>query len=227
MQYLGARRTLLHRHITVVAPSNPVLSFIGEVAATNGGGFMTASTVPIGSASASRRVIVAVSYDNGTSPSVVSSATIGGVSAVVNVAADDTIQSNSGVAIFSAIVPTGTTATIVANGPSTAGIFAVYTVDNSTLTSGTPTTGSSVYAGTNLTTMTTSLTASAGGFVITAWNSSGGTHSPYITPSATQDFTSADTAVFSQTGISAGAITPTITITGGGVSWAMASASWR
>lgn len=66
------------------------------------------ASVGIGSADSTRRVIVAVHWGNSAARTL-SSATIGGVSATIHVQSSSTAR---GVAIISALVPTGTTATI-------------------------------------------------------------------------------------------------------------------
>lgn len=73
----------------------------------------TFTSAAIGVADASRRVVVAVHWGQATNNRTLSSATIGGIAATIH------SQSNpanlASVAIISALVPTGTTATIVIN----------------------------------------------------------------------------------------------------------------
>ena len=66
----------------------------------------TFSAQPIGAASATRRVVVGVSR---RLPRAINSATIGGVSATIDA---DASASNNRVSLISAVVPTGTTATV-------------------------------------------------------------------------------------------------------------------
>jgi hypothetical protein len=68
----------------------------------------TFASQPIGTASATRRVIVSISTN---STRTISSVTIGGVSATID--ATNTLSGTGHVAIASAVVPTGTTASVV------------------------------------------------------------------------------------------------------------------
>lgn len=70
----------------------------------------------IGDAAADRRVFLAVHWVEGSTHRTISSATIGGVSATIHIQEGHSGGvTGFGVAIISAIVPTGTTATVVVN----------------------------------------------------------------------------------------------------------------
>ena len=121
----------------------------------------TASGVNIGSAFSSRRVIVFAWGGAGNTD--VASATIGGIAATTPIV----VGTNVRISVFSAVVPTGTTANIVL---TMTGAFygssgiQVFTCDDSLLTSATP-----VMTGANasgVTTISGSVTTLAGGFVV-------------------------------------------------------------
>jgi hypothetical protein len=129
----------------------------------------TFSSQAIGTASTTRRVVVAVhcGRDTGASPSL-SSATIGGVSATIHAT-----QSGSGggfygyAAIISATVPTGTTADVVLNLSATSYWAGITVIAIDGLNSTTPTataTDNTLSSGV----LSNSLTWSADGFVIAA-----------------------------------------------------------
>jgi hypothetical protein len=158
----------LHRPPAGVGP--PVLTFAGTLTGgSNVGSATTFTSASIGTASGftTRRIIVAISCNNLNGGVV--SATIGGISATVHVT---TSTSNGDAAIFSADVPTGTTATIVVTQGGTAFspvVGGIYSVDDALLVSTTPSTSSANTAGaTSLT--TGSFTETSGGFVVAANN---------------------------------------------------------
>lgn len=104
------------------APATPAsLTFISQVPVTgslfvedtNNLTTYTFTNAAIGVADATRRVVLAVHWGQATNNRTLSSATIGGIAATIH------NQQNPGnlasVAIISALVPTGTTATIVIN----------------------------------------------------------------------------------------------------------------
>lgn len=103
------------------------LAYITKANPSRSGATYTANSVSIGTADTNRRVIVA--YAGGGIRDL-SSATIGGISATVH----GTDTSGNGVAaFFSAIVPTGTTANIVATASSSDffdNYFIVWTIDD-------------------------------------------------------------------------------------------------
>ena len=112
----------------------PVLTFTDSVADATNGSTYTFTNRAIGTASDFRMVVVAFSAtEGGSGAGVFSSATIGGIAADLIVQDTD---SDRLAMIIAALVPTGTTATIVVNltnGKLRAGI-AVYSVTNRTST---------------------------------------------------------------------------------------------
>lgn len=118
----------------------------------------------IGTAAGSRRVIVAIAGDTNVGSRTISSVTIGGVSATQAVTAENAGTVLHRLAIYIAIVPTGTTADVVvtysaAQLRSAVAVYAAYGLKSSTATStGTDTDDSDP--------MTASLTISAGGIAV-------------------------------------------------------------
>lgn len=85
------------------------------VASSGTSSTQTYSSVPIGTAVDDRLVLVAISATSASDNLAVSSATIAGISATIY---ESAVYSNSGstmLTIIGAIIPTGTTATVVAN----------------------------------------------------------------------------------------------------------------
>lgn len=116
------------------------------------------ASVGIGTADSTRRVIAAAHW--GASSRTLSSATIGGVSATIHVQSSG---ASRGVAIFSALVPTGTTATIdftLSGGAVRAGL-GVWTSINEADSAPTGTL-------TNTTTLSSTIDVPADGFVVAA-----------------------------------------------------------
>jgi hypothetical protein len=121
----------LHR---LPAGGGPSLTYQGNVATSVASAVATSSSASIGSAFATRRVIVIVSQ--WTVGRDISSATIGGVTADV-IITNSSDGSNNNFGVISAIVPSGTTAVAVIT--FTTSIFTTpstewYTVDSSLLT---------------------------------------------------------------------------------------------
>jgi hypothetical protein len=87
----------------------PSVSYRGQSSDLTAQSTYTFSNVDIGVAAANRLVVVGVG--RGTSGRPLLSATIGGIAATINIDS----SSQGGAAIISAVVPTGTTATIVIN----------------------------------------------------------------------------------------------------------------
>ncbi len=88
------------------ASVSPTVTYQGSAADTADLTTYTFASQPIGTASASRRVVVAIH----TRTATISTVTIGGVSATLD---RDYNLSNNRVTIASAVVPTGTTASVV------------------------------------------------------------------------------------------------------------------
>lgn len=121
----------------------------------------TFSTIPIGAASSSRRVVVAIGSASATAVTL-SAVTIGGVSATVD-ADSGALTGNRRVVLVSAVVPTGITATVAITLSGTAGRIGVGLW---TLTSGSPT--GQTATSPNLTSGTLTVTTAAGHVVICA-----------------------------------------------------------
>ena len=106
---------------------SPVLAYQGSAAFTAGNTVFTYASAPIGTAATNRLVVVVVAYRCNDFTKILSTVTIGGISAVK--------QATSGggdpVSIWSAIVPTGTTASVVATfatAVNTGVAISVYTI---------------------------------------------------------------------------------------------------
>lgn len=123
-------------------------------------------SIAIGTASAGRRVFVTVHYGAGSGGFTLSSATIGGVAATIHVDHGVGTSNFRAAAIISAIVPTGTTATVAINfsgsvGRCGIGVWACTGLRGSAPTA---TTTSSVQP------TTLSLTRPRNGIVLAAWS---------------------------------------------------------
>lgn len=159
---------------TIAATAGPpTLTYVTTVDGVLSTPNTTAVNASVGAAFASRRVIVGVSA-RGVGARTISSATIGGVAATLH-GSPQTQGTAEFVQYISAIVPTGTTATIdvVWSGSRTVGpdAFHIFTVDDDDLTSSTPTLAGASTAG--ATTLGNDINVSEGGFVIlvATWNS--------------------------------------------------------
>lgn len=135
----------------------------------------TFSAVDIGAADTNRMVVVAIATSsNASSTRTVSSATIGGVSATVNVQVSAAAASFRSAHIISAVVPTGTTGDVVItmSGTMARMAIAVYrSIPGSTTPVNTNTVGGGSSAG--VTSRSLSLNVSNGGFYVMA--AAGGT----------------------------------------------------
>lgn len=133
----------------------------------------------IGTASATRRVYALIASSSSVAGGTLTSVTIGGISATIDVQVDigDVDFDNTLIcAIASAVVPTGTTAVIVANfnmtlGGFAAGVIALDNVQNATAFD--TATGNS---GANTTVVNTQLDFASGGYVMAI---SAGYNSPF------------------------------------------------
>ena len=128
---------------------------------SSGASTFTATAYPIGTASSTRRVIVGVVTANLTS------ATIGGVSATIDVQVSSSSSRQTGVHVISATVPTGTTANIVLNFDNAFGsrvVVGIYGVAIDGLVSTTPVTARTVASSTSP--LSTTLATTSGGFLI-------------------------------------------------------------
>jgi hypothetical protein len=89
------------------------LTFIGATSDESNQSTYTFTSHAIGTADATRRVVVAVHWAQATNNRTLTSATIGGIAATIH--NQQNPANLASVAIISALVPTGTTATIVLN----------------------------------------------------------------------------------------------------------------
>lgn len=228
---------MILRRTSLVGP--PTLSFIGggTIAQSNSTTIISAATVNIGTASATRRVIAVVSLNANMSGASITSATIdggaGGGPQTASVAFDVN-DSGSGIwtACISALVPTGTTGATISMTTNSGGIFStafyeVYTTDNSQLVSGTPVANAlSTASGTSLA-PSVSVSPNAGGFLIGSAVTAT-TQNPLAATGYTVDAFGGNTFLifFSKSSLSTGTNTATVT-------WAAATgavagiATWR
>jgi hypothetical protein len=173
----GVRKTIIlpRRIVSAVGGGGgATLSFIGlKTFSPAAGGTQTITGVSIGTASANRRVIVAVveaSSGAGHSPTDI---TIGGTSVGATFQqVTNNASYNGSISIGYVDVASGTTATITVVGGATSGdetqdAIYVYTVDKSTLVAGSPTfNGNPISSGSPTTTNTVTVNTTASGFVI-------------------------------------------------------------
>jgi hypothetical protein len=216
------------------ASAPPTLSFVGTTAGSHSGAVETFTSVNIGTASGfTTRRIICVIWNNvtyallagGTPP------TIGGITATVHAQVNQS-SGGPGAYIFSADVPTGTTATVVVTFASS--IFAdlhisIYTVDDALLVSTTPQTGTGSTGSSVLTLSTSSFTESTGGFTV-AGGATGATVSALGITGYTTDFGGGSSnqidGNLSSIG-STGSVTATLAWTTTSATAAIAAASWR
>lgn len=149
---------------------------------------ITSSADAIGAASATRRVVVIGRISNGN-PYVLTGGTIGGVT-IDTTFSDNATDASNAWFLASAIVPTGTTATVVltfTGGGIFGPICSIFTVDNSQLSGPTsPVTAIGIASAT--TTLTKTIAVLAGGSILASCNGSGTSTVPQIT-SSTATFT--------------------------------------
>lgn len=138
----------------------PTATFQQAAASGTDGTSFTFTAQPIGTASATRRVVVAIGYGGPAAPGAISSVTIGGVTATIDVDSG-ALTNNRRVAIASAVVPTGTTADVVITFGVTVGRVGIGVW---TLSSGAPTGQTALVA--NNATGTLTVTTVAGQVVI-------------------------------------------------------------
>ncbi|HET7741055.1 MAG TPA: hypothetical protein VFL67_10440 [Mycobacterium sp.] len=138
----------------------------------------TFASQAIGTASATRRVVVALTT---ASSLTVSSATIGGISATID--ATTTLSGTARLAIISAVVPTGTTASVVVNLSGSAAYMGIglWTLDNGSPSGGT--------AADTVTPITLTTTTVSGGVVIAVTHNTGVSVSAFTWTNATGRWT--------------------------------------
>jgi hypothetical protein len=164
---------------TTGAPGlNP--TYVGDGTFTSSGNTYTATGVNLGSAFSTRLVIVPVDLQFACT---ITSATIGGVTATINYIPAEESAGDECVDFISATVPSGSTGDIVLNMSGTTmygtGYYGVYTIDGSTLSSLTPTTGTASTTGS--TSETPSVSATAGGFVLGGYRFGSGASGKNVT----------------------------------------------
>lgn len=186
------------------------------VTLSNGGGANYSGTVTTGGADTNRRVVVVIHWEETTIHRTLSSISIGGVSATIhNQQGNSGGTTGFGVAIASAIVPTGTTATValVMSAAVTTVVASAWRLINySTLTDsdGNANSGSS-----NNISLTVS--TAAGGVIVAGYTGSTGTGNTGVTwTNATERYDSGGIGVIRKsaadvTGLSAGTLTVSAT----------------
>jgi hypothetical protein len=223
MSLMGVGRT------GAAAPPTTTFQSTGATAGTNGTATpWTATGVGIGTSSATRRVIVIAAGGAGA-PSV-ASGTIDGGGGPIAFSTPVVGGANQPISIMSAVVPVGTTATIVLT--MTGAFFGasdllIYTVDNSLLSSPTPVTSFSDAASA---TISGSVANLAGGFELVAqkWTAGGvsaATNSA-SSPALSTDVPGSNFFALSANGIPAGTGTATNTWSGA-VSSSLMMAAFR
>lgn len=143
-------------------------TFVGTGSLVHSGSAMIGTAASLGTATSTRFVIVAITAPQAAN-STISSSTIAGLPATIDYQA--TAAGVEAVAFISALVPSGSSGDIVLNWSGTLyndGTYAVYTINESSLASTTPTTGASNTAGG--TSETPTVSATAGGFVLGAYS---------------------------------------------------------
>lgn len=206
-------------------------TYEGEASAIHSSAVLTATAAAIGSAFANRRVFVVYAGSMGDASVSASDVTItpsGGspITATIHytsVGFNDTAQ---GIVIASALVPTATTADIAVTMSQVQfsnGIVATYSVDDSKLTSTTPT-DTAYDSQSAASTDSISLTASAGGFMLGAVV--GFVTGGYPITGATADYTENHYTMFSASSLTAGSHSVSMTA-GASSAFAMAGAAFR
>src|SRR5882672_2885076 len=122
-----------------VATPPPSLEFLQFTEDTVDRTTYTFTSQNLGAADATRRIVVCCMWSDGSTATTITSANIAGIAATIHVASDNDIQGNC--AIFSALVPTGTSGTITftvtagGGGSVDRGAIAVYRALNETVAS--------------------------------------------------------------------------------------------
>ncbi len=142
---------------------SPSISFRTSSNAATGASTYTFPSQGIGTPDQTRRVIVGVTQTSALSISSITSASIGGVAADIDVQIQGATRTSA--AIISALVPTGTTATIIINFSTNTsavqiGVWAAYN-----LLSGTPTATATATTGASGETLSMNLNVTNGGVI--------------------------------------------------------------
>lgn len=222
----GAQSFWQSRQQTAIASaaSPVVLTYQTTSLGSGTGNTETLGSFTIGaSATAARRVALAIWSQN-----LISGVTISGVvftpnvgspvnADITSVAGINSITANVGYYLVSAVLPTGTTATVVTTFNSGSGQpprFSVYTLDNSTLVGLTPTTN---YQNSAASPFTEGVTSTSGGAVIALFNGLGTTTETW-TAGVTSDGVFGNSDWGHANNVSGGTfnVTNTWTVTGGG-----------
>lgn len=164
-------------------PGPPVLTFIGSAGnATTATNTATWAAASIGTVSGfTTRRIIFVIVSNGNIPNTITSIVINGsISPTIHTAPASSIGGNpgGGTIIFSADIPTGTTASIVWTAVasfSSAPVLLTYSVDDALLVSTTPSVGMAISSASVSALTTGSYTQTVGGFAIFGAGLGGGT----------------------------------------------------
>lgn len=168
----------------IASATLPEVTFIATASLVQSSGVYTATAANIGTASATRKVIVVAS---GSGFRTTSSATIAGVAATIHV---ETVANNAWTAIYSANVSTGTTGDIVLtmSGSLTANqTCAVYTADTSAMISETPAVDTGTVSGG--TSVTVNAAETEGGFAVGGTGFTNGASKTAITVTGTDTYT--------------------------------------
>lgn len=120
--------SVMQQMLLASAPAPATVTFIGNQA--DAGSFVSTHTFPalaIGGENPSRRVMILVHVrGSAAADTVISSATIGGIPATVGIAAvsgsDGAVQYNAA-CLISALIPTGTTTSVVINFPNNVRVY--------------------------------------------------------------------------------------------------------
>lgn len=208
---------------------NPTMSYVSSNSSTAGSDPVTFTAQSIGTADATRKIIVAVGWSSAADQTI-SSMTIGGVSAA-QVVATDTSSGSGGAAIWIADVPTGTTGDIVIDwsGSVARCAIAVYRVVN--LTSSTATDTDTATSASSGVISVSACTIPANGFAIASVSCIDGSGGTFTWSGITED---TDQNLASQSFHSTasktatGSETPTIQATGtaGGSRSCLCAAAW-
>lgn len=192
----------------IVSPKGPAFSILSSGINTANQIEYTFSSLSFGAAATDRLLIVAVTSGGVLDPATLLSATIGGVSATIHAQANNTGNSVNGhAAVFSALVPTGTSGSVVVtwDGAGAMGNTAYALYRATGLVSSTPT-DTATAAGTS---PTMSIDRANNGFIVAA--AAGVNASDFTWPSPmAEDFVSSDNSTrhsLASSPVTSGAVT--------------------
>lgn len=209
-------------------------TFVANGTLTHSGSTQTQIAASIGTASANRLVVVVGGYLSAGQS--IASATIGGITAAVDVD-NNNAGADPWVFFIHAVVPTGTTGDIVITMTGTQfndGVWSVYTLDTSTINSSTPSVATPVAGGSPLAVTLAGVPANSAVIGETNFNA-GGARNPVTTTGYTLDVDPSfggHQAAFHANNVAGGSTTATTTFVGGEtqvsteiVAWAPAAAA--